>query len=144
MSCAKSKKRSRCPAREMYQESDFFRKAYAYAVKHYDHVAILSAKHGLLLPDEEIDPYDLTLHSMSVARREEWARHVYAQMNDKLAMNEISSVFFHSGAIYREHLSKLLESDGIRCVVPLSGLGVGKQKAWYMKTQEVEHDVRSR
>jgi methionyl-tRNA formyltransferase len=65
VSCAKSKRSYPCTAKEMYQPSDLFRKAYGYAVKRYDLVAILSAKYGLLLPDEVIEPYDLTLNMMS-------------------------------------------------------------------------------
>jgi hypothetical protein len=125
----------------MYQASDLFRKAYSYAIKHCDHVAILSAKYGLVLPDDEIDPYDQTLPSMSVAQQEEWTRRVYAQMKDRLPMGDISNVFFHSGAAYREHLSRLLKADGIQCVAPLKNLGLGKQKAWYMKTEKERQAV---
>ena len=127
----------------MYEPSDLFRKAYGYAFKHYDYVAILSAKYGLLLPDEEIDTYDLTLISMPVAQQKQWAERTHRQMKSKLPMNEISEVFFHSGATYRRYLTELLESDGIKCVAPLGGLGLGKQKAWYLKAQKVEHHVRS-
>jgi hypothetical protein len=128
---------------EMYQASDLFRKSYGYAIEHYDYVAILSAKYGLLLPDEEIDPYDLTLLSMPVAQQKRWAEGTHRQMKSKLPMNKISEVFFHSGGAYRRYLTELLESDGIKCVAPLGGLGLGKQKAWYLKAEEVEYHVRS-
>jgi hypothetical protein len=127
----------------MYQASDLFRKAYGYAIKHYDYVAILSAKYGLLLPDEEIDPYDLTLLSMSIAQQKEWAERTHTRMKSKLPMNEISEVFLHSGLAYRKHLTKLLESDGVKCVAPLKGLDLWEQKAWYLKAQGVEYHVRS-
>jgi len=39
--------------------------AYNYATKNYDAVAILSAKYGLLLLDDEIEPYELTLKTMT-------------------------------------------------------------------------------
>jgi hypothetical protein len=143
VSCTKSKKRYRCAAREMYEASDLFRKGYGYAIKHYDYVAILSAKYGLLMPDDEIDPYDLTLLSMTVGQQKEWAERTHKQMKSKLPMNEISEVFFHSSLAYRKHLTELLDSDGIECVAPLEGLGFGKQKVWYLKAQEAEHHVRS-
>jgi len=63
VSCASSKQDYPCKASEMYSASDFFRKAYSYATKNYDFVAILSAKYGLLFPDDKIEPYDLTLKS---------------------------------------------------------------------------------
>lgn len=143
ISCAKSKRSYGCAAKEMYQASDLFRKTYGYAIKHYDFLAILSAKYGLLLPDDEIDPYDLTLLSMTVAEQKEWAERTYTQMKSKLPMNEISEVFFHSGLAYRKYLAELLEFDGFKCVAPLKGLGLGMQKAWYLKAEEAEHHVIS-
>lgn len=53
ISCTKSKQNYPCNASAMYQASDLFRKAYSYATKNYDVVAILSAKYGLLLPDDK-------------------------------------------------------------------------------------------
>jgi len=57
----------------MYRPSELFQKAYDYCARNYDHVAILSAKYGLLLPDEKIDPYDLTLKVMSDSEQIKWA-----------------------------------------------------------------------
>jgi hypothetical protein len=51
----------------------------------------------------------------------------------KLAMDEISEVFFHTGLTYRRHLAKQLEERGIRCLAPLEGLSIGQQKAWFLK-----------
>ena len=65
------------------------------------------------------------------------------QLMSKFPMDEISEVFFHSGAAYRKYFTELLESDGIKCVAPLGGLGLGKQKASYLKAQQVEYHVRS-
>jgi hypothetical protein len=45
----------------MYAPSPLLRAAYRYAVENYDIIAILSAKYGLLLPDNEIESYGLTL-----------------------------------------------------------------------------------
>lgn len=37
-------------------------------------MAILSAKYGLLLPDDEIEPYNLTLNDMSSEEVRDWAQ----------------------------------------------------------------------
>ena len=132
VSCTKSKRSHRCPAREMYQASELFRKAYKYAIKHYDYVAILSAKYGLLLPEEEIDPYQLTLKSMTTEEQRNWSEKVLSQLEGKLDALGISEVFFHAGFEYRRHLVEQLGERGIRCHVPLKGLGIGQQKAWYL------------
>jgi len=119
----------------MYQASDLFRKAYSYATKNYDFVAILSAKYGLLFPDDKIEPYDLTLNTMNSAQRRRWAEKVFSQVKSKLSLSEFDKVFFHAGKRYREHLIPKLQDIGIHCEVPLGHLGIGKQMKWYK-----EHD----
>lgn len=131
ISCTKDKQDYPCKASEMYLVSDLFRKAYAYAVNNYDSVAILSAKYGLLLPDEKIEPYDLTLNSMNSKERREWAEITFAQMKNNLPLKEITKIYFHAGKKYREYLIPKLEEAGISCEAPLAHLGIGKQKAWY-------------
>jgi len=136
ISCTKSKRNYSCPAKEMYWPSELFRRAYDYCSKHYDCMAILSAKYGLLLPDEKIDPYDLTLKTMSETERKKWAERVLVQLDSELPMTDISGVFFHAGLAYRTHLARLLESRGIRCAAPLEGLSIGEQMAWYQRRKQ--------
>ena len=119
----------------MYQASDLFRKVYSYATKNYDSVAILSAKYGLLLPDDKIAPYNLTLNDMGSRQRREWAEEVFNQMRTRLRLRDFDQAFFHAGKKYREHLIPKLETIGIHCETPLKHLGIGKQKRWYK-----EHD----
>jgi len=138
ISCTKSKQTYPCKAYEMYSASDLFRKAYSYATKNYDFVAILSAKYGLLFPDDKITPYDLTLNNMNVSQRRKWARKVFNQMKRRLKLEEFDRVFFHAGKRYREHLILKLDDYKINCISPLKSLGFGKQKAWYK-----EHESRS-
>ena len=138
ISCTKSKRNYPCKASKMYSASDLFRKAYSYATKNYDFVAILSAKHGLLFPDDKIEPYNLTLNDMNSQIRKEWTEKVFNQMKSRLRLGDYDRVFFHAGEKYRELLKPKLENVGIQCEVPLEGLSIGKQKAWYK-----EHDRRS-
>ena len=133
ISCTKTKQDYPCKASEMYQASDLFRKAYSYATKNYDFIAILSAKYGLLFPDDEIEPYDLTLNDMKSEQRKDWAERVFNQMRNRLKLEYFDKIFFHAGKKYRQHLIPKLEMMGIRCETPLKNLGIGSQKAWYNK-----------
>lgn len=133
ISCTKGKQDHRCKASEMYSASDLFNKAYDYCTKKYDAVAILSAKYGLLLPNEEIEPYDLTLNDMSSEEREAWAERLFKQMKSRLNLKDLDKVYFHAGENYREHLIPKLEEICITCEAPLKNLTFGKQKAWYKK-----------
>lgn len=132
ISCTKSKQIYPCPAGEMYQPSALFRKAYSYARKHYDQIGILSAKYGFLLPDEKIEPYDLTLKNMGVRAKREWAQRVMRQIEEKLDIDEIDSVYIHAGKDYREYLVPLLKGRA-SVYVPLKGLSFGQQLQWYDK-----------
>jgi len=131
ISCTKKKQNYPCKAIEMYSASDLFRKAYAYAVKKYDFVAILSAKYGLLFPDDKIEPYDLTLKDMSSKEVKEWSEKVFDQLNCRFSLHDYDKAFFHTGKKYRQYLIQRLENVGIKCEAPLKNLGIGKQKAWY-------------
>jgi hypothetical protein len=115
----------------MYAPSPLFRAAYSYATKNYDAVAILSAKYGLLLPDDEIEPYELTLKNMTDQQRKLWAEKVVNQLEKRIGLQKIKECYFHTGKEYREHLIPLLEDAGIKCHVPLKGLSIGKQMRWY-------------
>ena len=119
----------------MYSASDLFRKAYSYATKNYDLVAILSAKYGLLFPGDKIKPYDLTLNNMMSHQRIKWAEKVFSQIRKRLKLKDFDKVFFHAGKRYREHLIPKLQVLGMECRIPLKHLGIGKQKRWYK-----EHD----
>ena len=133
VSCAKSKQQYPCKAEEMYQPSNLFTKAYEYASKHYDQVAILSAKYGLLLPHEVIEPYELTLKTMGRKAKKQWAERVYRQLKEKLDFNEIGEIYFHAGMDYREDLIPFLRRDSISIHVPLQGFRQGEQLHWYKR-----------
>jgi len=102
-------------------------------MKNYDVVAILSAKYGLLLLEDEIEPYDLTLKKISKRGRNEWAIKVFEQMKRRLNLTKGDRLFFHAGKEYRESLIPKLKVAGIVCFVPLEGLSFGKQLEWYDK-----------
>ena len=115
----------------MYSLSDLFSKTFAYCSKNYDQVVILSAKYGLLFPDDMVEPYDLTLKKMSSAEVKDWAEMVFKQMQKRLNLDDVSTVFFHAGSRYREKLIPKLQALGINCKAPLGNLGIGKQLKWY-------------
>jgi len=66
--CGKGKLDHATKARYLYTGS-LFRKANAYCIANYDEWFILSAKHGLLDPNDVIDPYDLSLKILGADER---------------------------------------------------------------------------
>lgn len=134
ISCTKLKQNYKCRADEMYLPSTLFSKAKTYITKQdYDMWFILSAKYGLLLPSEIIDPYDLTLNNMKSKEINEWSNRVY----NKLMEYKINQVDFYAGEKYRKYLIPLLEQNNVICNIPLKGLGIGQQLQFYTKQLEV-------
>ncbi len=99
-----------------------------------DSIFILSALHGLLAIDDEIDPYNLTLNDMSTRDKNRWARKVFQQIKDHPDIPDIKEVNFIilAGMNYRGILEPVLP----HVEIPLEGLPIGKQLQWL--TQEIE------
>lgn len=122
ISCASKKARHKARARDLYV-SDLFRKELQYAVKlAADYIFILSAKYGLVALDQEIEPYDLTLNTMSPPEIEQWALGVLGQLAEKADLQNDEFVFL-AGAKYRKYLVPHLG----HVQVPLEGLRIGQQ-----------------
>ena len=127
VACVGQKLSSRSLAKDLYT-SPWFRKARRYVEARQEPWFILSAKYGLVHPEEAIDPYEATLNKMGVAERRAWAERVFEDLRRYLGRG--SSATFLAGENYRGHLLPLLEACGIETHVPMRGLSIGKQLAW--------------
>jgi len=124
ISCSKAKLETVAPARDLYARSDLFRKAATYCSKHLDGWYVLSAKHGLVAPEQVLEPYDLTLSQLSRARRRAWAKQVAGCL---LELGDVE-LEAHAGSAY---VHPLVEA-GVKLADPLSGLSIGRRKRWYL------------
>ena len=127
LSCVGQKLPDPAPARDLYTSS-WFVKARAFAEKTGQPWFVLSAKYGLVHPDDVIAPYDLTLNNMPVADRRTWANAVLSQLEPHL--NSSGSVMFLAGRRYREFLEPQLRGRGLNVAVPMEGLRIGEQLGW--------------
>lgn len=122
VSCASKKRQCRSKAKDLYISSLFrLNLAYARLLKP-NKIFILSAKYGLTKLDQELEPYDQTLNTMSNLEIEEWAEKVRAQMKQEIDF-ENDEVIFLAGKNYRKYLVPFLHEVKI----PLKSLGIGKQ-----------------
>ena len=126
ISCSKGKSSETRHARFLYT-SQLFKAVSGYVTGEYRQWVILSAKHGVLNPDETVCPYELSLNSFTRRERMEWSDRTAEQL---LKMN-LSSVHIFAGRHYRDYLVPLLEAAGVAVSVPLAGLGIGQQLSWY-------------
>ena len=127
VSCVGQKRSVPAPARDLYTSS-WFQKARTYADRTGQPWFVLCAKYGLVHPCDVIAPYDLTLNTMSVGDRRQWAGKVLTQMESHLG--DAKSIVLLAGRRYREFLEPSLRSRGLIVSVPMEGLGIGEQLRW--------------
>jgi len=125
VACVAKKLDREAPAADLYQ-SDWFRKARAYVRMQGEPWYILSAKHGLVAPDDLVAPYEQTLNTMGAKERRAWAKPV---MRSVLQLAP-AKVIILAGRKYRDDLIAPLRGEGIEVVVPMEGLGIGEQLQW--------------
>jgi cytoplasmic iron level regulating protein YaaA (DUF328/UPF0246 family) len=125
VSCVKSKRDEPCRAGEMYTSALFHKMmAYAQCLKP-KRIFILSAKYGLLSPDDMIEPYEQTLKTMKTAERRTWARGVLSALRQNCDLDADTFVFL-AGDAYRQNLVTHIK----HYTVPMEGLAFGKQLQW--------------
>ena len=127
VSCVSAKRPTPAPAKDLYI-SPLFLKARAYVERAGGPWFILSAKYGLVHPNEVVAPYDVTLNAMPVADRRNWARRVLTQLEPHLTNS--TSITFLAGHRYREFLEQPLRQKGLAVSVPMQGLKIGEQLSW--------------
>jgi len=122
ISCVSKKLSHRAKTKEIYI-STLFKLNLNYAQSlHPDKIYVLSAKHGLLDLDTEIDPYNQTLNSMSENENKAWAESVLKQLGEQVDLKNDHFVFL-AGQKYRKNLVPVIKSYEI----PLEGLTIGRQ-----------------
>lgn len=122
ISCVSKKLALPASARDLYV-SPLFRLNLEYARKlQPDSIYILSAKHGLLDLDIEVEPYNLTLNDMATRQVQAWAEQVLEQIKQCADLSRDHFVFL-AGLKYRKFLVPRLASYE----VPMEGLTIGRQ-----------------
>ena len=98
VACSRTKADQPAPARELYV-SPLFRAARAYAEGHYGpgQWLILSARYGLVDPDQVLAPYDLSLRQLTAAQREAWGDRIAIELTDRFPAGTV--LWFHAGAL---------------------------------------------
>ena len=127
VSCVATKRPGAHAARDLYV-SAWFKKVRQHVERAGLTWYILSAKYGLVAPDQEIEAYEMTLNNMGLQDRRGWAYDVMGQMSEQLQDHDRFVLF--AGARYREFLEPLLAAQGAKTQVPMEGLTQGRQLNW--------------
>jgi hypothetical protein len=122
ISCVSKKRSYKSKARDLYI-SPLFKKNLKYALKlQPDQVFILSAKYGLVSLDEEIEPYDVTLNTMSAKEIKDWSAAVLRDLAGQTDLQQDQFIFL-AGPKYRKYLVEHFTHFEI----PFEGLTIGRQ-----------------
>lgn len=100
---------------------------YAWKLKP-DNIYVLSAKHGLLDLDTEIEPYNLTLNNMTSHHVQAWAQKVIIQIEECVDPRKDHFVLL-AGQKYR----KFLIPHFFSYEIPMEGMTIGKQLQYLVK-----------
>ncbi len=118
--CGKEKLPHRAKAKDLYTGT-LFKKSRAYAEKFGDDWGILSAKHGVLYPDEMVEPYDLALQDLDREKLEDWIR----ETNGDLRRRWPGEFFVClAGELYGRAFQRPVN---LQAEFPLAGLGLGER-----------------
>jgi hypothetical protein len=115
IACCKRKLETPCAAQDLYV-SHLFKLARRYVEETCNGWAILSAEHGLVMPDQILSPYNTTLNEMPAWRRATWAGLTGAAIRDRFPQSTFVVI---AGKHYREAVRNLPHT------VPFHGLGIG-------------------
>ena len=126
VSCVGKKRADAAQAKDLYA-SEWFYRARAFVEHSRCPWFILSAKFGLVTPEQTISPYEQTLNDMSRTERQAWAQRVQQQMDRVLPACDRCVVL--AGQRYREFLMDYL-TQRYTTEVPMKGLAIGKQLRW--------------
>ncbi|AXV82269.1 DUF6884 domain-containing protein [Ralstonia solanacearum] len=126
VSCVGKKCGHAAQANDLYI-SEWFVRARAYVERSGCPWFILSAKFGLITPEQVIELYELTLNNMAIAERRAWATRVQLQMARSFPAGCRCVVL--AGHRYREVLMDFLVQR-YTTDVPMRGLAIGTQFRW--------------
>lgn len=127
ISCSKTKATHRDFARNMYA-SPLFRKSVLTTERWKVPFSILSAKFGLLDPDELIEPYEEALKGKSKQYRKEWGERVSHQIRTSIPSEKTLIVL--AGDDYLVPLASAAIEDQEPLYAPMRGLSLGSRLAF--------------
>jgi hypothetical protein len=140
---------------EQLYGSQLFTKRVDYAKANGMRWAVLSARYGVWFPHIGLKAYDQTFADMEAAEIAAWHVGVAQRLMEELwesynlgrAVSSIKpselTVEIHAGADYCHPLTEILKAVGIAVELPLAGLGIGEQLAWYCSAKP-EAKVRTK
>jgi hypothetical protein len=134
--CVKRKHATPAPAADLYISTLFAGRRRAVEAT-CDRWYVLSAAHGLVAPDQLLEPYDVTLNAASRAERRRWSAGVLADLQRAVGPLAAHTFEVHAGASYCDFgLVDGLRQAGATVELPTAGLPIGRQLHYYAQAAQ--------
>lgn len=130
VSCVKTKLPVAAKAKDLYT-SALFRKASTYVKRKGIAWYILSAEHGLVSPEQWLEPYERYLPNETSSYREAWGAKVVDDLERIEGPLQGKVIEIHAGSVYVNVIASRLRARGAVIREPLNGLPMGKRLQWY-------------
>lgn len=130
LGCVKSKLSGPAPAQDLYT-STLYQRRRRYAEAAGLPWFVLSARYGLVRPDEVIAPYDVHLAGQSASYRAAWGVFVVEQLRRERSDLSGLVVEVHAGDAYVAAVRGPLEQAGAVVLDPVDAHSMGETLAWY-------------
>lgn len=137
--CGKAKATVSGPARTLYV-GQLFKTSLRFALRTCDVTFVLSALHGLIDPDTELDPYNFTMADLRDRERMVWGERAVQSLRAELPHLPLDITGL-AGAAYLGPLHGTLKYRGLTMSEPLSGLGIGQRLAWLKQARSIPPSV---
>ncbi len=124
--CGKEKEQIAKPARELYR-GNIFKASLNFAIRQNMPFAILSAKYGVVQPEEILSPYEIMIKTQSEEYRLSWANDIKSKLNG-------FNLFSICGAEYELPLLRV----GVKLVSYLNGFTQGYRLKALTENQTLE------
>lgn len=109
-----------------------YKRSRAYAMARCERWYIISARYGLVEPDRLIDPYEMTLDTMTEMERFKWAELVISLLSrQRLSIND--TLVLLGGSAYQSILMPVIQARSYKVSTPLKGLNAIQQLDWLDK-----------
>lgn len=147
--CGRAKQEGRHEAQDLYTGS-LFRARRTYAERTGDPWYIISAKYGLVRPEQWIDSYDLTIDQLTPLNRAATYAGIAVQLLTELSDEAVPDdrtlrsieLEIHAGERYAEPLAEVLRAIGMSARTPMKHLSQGEQMRYYAKAKLSGAEVR--
>ena len=125
--CGKNKEKYKTKAKNLYS-SERFRVSLEYAktLTNVNNIFILSAKHGLVELETELEPYDKSVYDMTIIEKTEWVKMVISQIERKMNLDRFNFIFL-TDDFYCEYFQQYLKNIEL----PLHGLIQSEHLRWF-------------